>query len=99
MTDRTAGATVLSIGAVTAALATYFLCRARIQQTHNRILVLEREMALARLREEANEKKFAKIYETVVELRETTENQLGRLRKKLDKLIAESFTPGKRSAA
>jgi hypothetical protein len=99
MADWTISATFLAVGTGMAVFTTYIVCKARIEQTHNRVLVLEREMALARLREEANEKKLAKIFEAVVELRETAEDQLGQLRKKLDKLIAESFTEGNRSAA
>ena len=99
MADWTISATFLAVGTGMAVFTTYVVCRARIEQTRDRILVLEREIALARIREEANEKKLTKIFEAVVELRETAEDQLGQLREKLDKLIAESFLSENRSAA
>lgn len=99
MTDWMISATVLGVGTAVAVLATYLVCKRRIDETRNRILVLEREIALARIREETNEKKLAKIFEAVVELRETAQSQLGQLHEKLDKLLAENFLQADRSAA
>jgi hypothetical protein len=46
---------------------------------------------MARLRDEANEKKLVKILAAVAELRESTEEHLGRLRERLDELRAEGY--------
>ena len=97
MEDWSVSTTLLVIGTGVAVLAGYLLCRMRIEQTRNRILVLEREIALNRIREEANDKKLGKIFDAVVDLRETAEGQLGQLREKLDRLLADSFS--ERSAA
>jgi Tfp pilus assembly protein PilN len=91
MSDWTFWATFLAMGTGAAIVATYLLCRARIEETRNRILVLEREIALTRMREHANEKKLAKILEAVTSLRELTEEQLGQLRAKLEGFIAHGF--------
>ncbi|MGH7827352.1 MAG: hypothetical protein ACREQ7_19510 [Candidatus Binatia bacterium] len=99
MMDWTIWATFLAVGTAVAIVATYLLCRARIEQTYNRIIVLEREIALSRMREEANEKKLIKILEAVTALRETNEEQLGQLRAKLDALLAEVVSDPNRSAA
>jgi len=87
MSDWTMWATFLTLGNAVAILASYLLCRARMEQTYNRILVLEREMSLARMREETNEQKLAKIFDAVTALRETTEDRLANLREKIDELI------------
>jgi dephospho-CoA kinase len=92
MADWTMWATFLAIGTGMAVLATYLICESRIERTQNRILALEREMALARIRENANEKKLAKILDAVVALRETTEDRLANLRDKLNELLAESLS-------
>jgi HAMP domain-containing protein len=89
MTDWTMWATFLAVGTGIAVLATYFICESRIERTQSRIVALEREMALARTREEANEKRLAKILEAVDALRETTEDRLGNLRDKLNELLAK----------
>ena len=99
MADWTLSTTLLAVGTSVAVLATYLICKTRIDETHNRIAALEREIALAHMREETNDKKLARIFEAVVELRETAESQLGQLRDRLDKLLAEHFTQGNRSAA
>ena len=99
MGDWTMWATFLALGNALALLAIYLLCRARIDKTRNRVLVLEREMALAQVREQANEKKLAKIFEAVMDLREVTEVQLGHLRTTLDELLDQGMAPRKRSAA
>jgi Tfp pilus assembly protein PilN len=99
MTDSMVSATALGLGTAAAVLTVYLVCKRRIDETRNRILVLEREIALARIREETNEKKLANIFEAVVELRETVESQLGQLHEKLDKLLAENFLQVDRSAA
>ena len=91
MADWTLWATFLAVGTGVAVLATYLICEARIERAQNRLLVLEREMGLARLRQEANEKKLAKILDAVIELRETTENRLGTLRDKLNDFLAEGI--------
>ena len=92
MADWTMWATFLAVGTGVAVLATYLICETRIERTQNRILALEREMALARIRENANEKKLAKILDAVVALRETTEDRLANLRDKLNDLLAESIS-------
>jgi len=99
MADWTVLATVLAVGTGLTVLTTYIVYKAQIEKTRNRILALEREIAKARIREEINQKKLAKILETVVELRETTDNEFAQLREKVDKLIAESFVQKNRSAA
>ena len=91
MDDWTVLASFLALGTAAAVLATYFLCRARFEQMQGRMLVLEREVAMARLRDEANEKKLAKILEAVTELRKSTDDHLRRLRERLDELRAEGY--------
>ena len=91
MDDWTVWASFLTLGTAAAVLATYFLCRARFEQMQGRMLVLEREVAMARLRDEANEKKLAKILEAVTELRKSTDDHLRRLRERLDELRAEGY--------
>jgi len=99
MTDWTMWATFLALGNALGLLAIYLICRARIEKTRNRVSVLEREMALAQVREQANERKLAKIFEAVMDLREATENQLGHLRTSLDDLLTQGVVQRKRSAA
>jgi dephospho-CoA kinase len=99
MADWTVPATVLAVGTGLTVLTTYIVYKAQIEKTRNRIFALEREIAKARIREEINQKRLAKILETVVELRETIDNEFVQLREKLDKLIAESFVQKTRSAA
>jgi len=91
MDNWTVWASFLALGTAAAVLATYFLCRARLEQTQGRVLLLERAVAMARLQEEANEKKLAKILEAVTELRQSTEEHLRRLRERLDELRAEGY--------
>ena len=91
MGDWTAWASFLALGTAGAVLATYLICRARIELTQNRVLVLEQELAMARIREEADEKKLARIFDAVMALRESTEEHLGRLRERLDELRAEGY--------
>ena len=91
MNDWTVWASFLTLGTAAAVLATYFLCRARFDQMQERMLLIEREVAMARLREEANEKKLVKILTAVTELREFTEEHLGKLRERLDELRAEGY--------
>ena len=92
MIDWTLWATFLAMGTGIAVLATYMLCESRIDRTQNRIVLLEKEMALARIREEANEKKLAKIFEAVTGLRESTEGHLRNLCDKLEELRADSVS-------
>src|SRR5262244_3463733 len=99
MADWTVLATVLAVGTGLTVLTTYIVYKTQIEKTRNRVLALEREIAKARIREEINQKKLAKILETLVELRETADNEFAQLREKLDKLIAESFVQKNRSAA
>jgi len=91
MDNWTVWASFLALGTAAAVLATYFLCRARLEQTQGRVLLLERAVAMARLQEEANEKTLAKILEAVTELRQSTEEHLRRLRERLDELRAEGY--------
>ena len=90
MTDWTLWATLLATGTGVAILATYLIFESRIDQTQNRIDALENEMALARMREEANEKRLVKIFDAVTGLREVTEEHLRSLREKLEELRAET---------
>jgi len=99
MSDWIIWATFLALGNAIALLAIYLICHARLEQTRNRLSVLEREMVLARTREQANEKKLVKIFDAVIELRETTANQLSRLRARIDELLTEESAHGNRSAA
>ena len=91
MDDWTVWASFLTLGTAAAILAAYFLCRDRFEQMQGRMLLLEREVAMARMREEANDKKLAKILEAVTELRKSTEDHLRRLRERLDTLHAEGY--------
>lgn len=81
--------TVLIVGMGVAIVSSYLLCHARIEQTNNRLRLLERQMSLARLQEDVNEKKLDKIFEAVSVLRQTTEDRLRNLRERIDELIAE----------
>jgi hypothetical protein len=91
MDDWTVWASFLTLGTTVAVLATYFLCAVRIEQAQGRLHDLERQVEMARLREEANEKKLVKILAAVTELRESTEEHLGKLRERLDELRAEGY--------
>ncbi len=99
MLDWTIWATFLVVGNATALLAIYLICRMRIEQTRSRLSVLEREAVLARTSEQANEKKLARIFDAVVELRETNETQLNHLRARIDELLNQDMARGNRSAA
>lgn len=99
MMDWTFWATFLALGNALALLAIYLFCRMRIEQTRNRLSVLERELALAHMREQANEKKLRKIFEAVMELRETTEDQFGHLRVRIGQLLDQTMAHRDRSAA
>jgi len=91
MSDWTIWATFLTLGSAAAILVTYLLCSVRIEQTHNLVLLLEKEIELMRTREEANDRKLTKIFEAVTALRGTTEEHLDRLRERLDQLRAEGY--------
>ena len=54
-----------------------------------RILHLEQQIALGRLHQELNEKRLAKIFEAVLDLRTTMEAEIGQLRSQLNRLLAE----------
>ena len=91
MAEWTIWATFLTLGSAAAILVTYLLCSVRIEQTYNRVLVLEKEMELIRTREEANDRKLTMIFEAVTALRGTTEEHLDKLRERLDQLRAEGY--------
>jgi len=91
MADWTVWATFLTLGSAAAILVTYLVCSVRIEQTQNRLLVLEKEIELMRTREEANERKLTKIFDAVMALRGTTEEHLDKLRERLDQLRAEGY--------
>jgi len=91
MADWTFWATFLTLGFAAAVLVTYLVCSARIEQTHSRVLVLEKEIELMRTREEANERKLTKIFDAVMALRGSTEQHLDHLRERLDQLRAEGY--------
>ncbi len=91
MADWTLWATFLTLGTAAAILVTYLVCSARLEQTNNRVLVLEKEIELIREREEANERKLAKIFEAVTALRSVTEEHLEKLRERLDQLRDQGY--------
>ena len=91
MNDWTVWASFLALGTAAAVLATYFLCRTLFDQMQGRMVLIECEVAMARLLEEANDMKLVKILAAVTELRESTEEHLGRLRGRLDELRAEGY--------
>ena len=99
MADWTVSVRFLAVGTTLAILATYFACKAQIDRTQDRLVALEREMAVARLREDANQRKLTKIFDAVVDLRETAKGELGQLQEKLDRLLTENFPQRDRSAA
>lgn len=92
MADWTVWATFLTLGSAAAILATYLICRVRIEQTNNRVVALEQEVARMLAREEANERKLARILEAVSALRDSTEEHLDKLRLRLDRLRAEGYS-------
>src|ERR1051325_6144631 len=86
----------ISAGVLSLGTAVVVFKRQRTYQ-RQRILQLEQQIAVARLHQELNEKKFAKLFEAVLELRTATEAELGRLRSELDRLLADrSAIPGLR---
>ncbi len=91
MAEWTMWATFLTLGSAAAILVTYLVCSIRLEQTNNRVLVLEKEIELMRSREEANEKKLTKIFDAVTALRDSTEQHLDKLRERLDQLRAEGY--------
>ena len=92
MAEWTLWATLFTLGSGMAMLAIYLICRDRIETVNNRIVALEREMELARLREQANEKNLSKILDAVMELRESTGSQLENLRDRLNQLRADTYS-------
>ena len=99
MADWSISVVFLAAGTSLAVLATYLACKSQIDRTQDRLVALEREMAVARLREDANQRKLTKIFDAVVDLRETTRGELGQLQEKLDRLLTENFPQRDRSAA
>jgi hypothetical protein len=92
MAEWTLWATLFTLGTGMAILAIYLICRDRIDAVNNRIVALEKEMELARLREQANEKNLGKILDAVTELRESTGSQLENLRDRLNQLRADTYS-------
>jgi uncharacterized membrane protein (DUF106 family) len=92
MAEWTLWAILFTLGTGMAILAIYLICRDRLETFSNRIVALEKEMELARLREQANEKNLSKILDAVMELRESTGNQLENLRDRLNQLRAETYS-------
>ena len=92
MAEWTLWAILFTLGTGMAILAIYLICRDRIEAVNNRIVALEKEMELARLREQANEKNLSKILDAVMELRGSTESHLENLRHGLDQLRAENYS-------
>ena len=92
MAEWTIWATLFTLGIGMAILAIYLICRDRIEAANNRIVALEKEMELARLREQANEKNLSKILDAVMELRESTGSQLENLRDRLNQLRADTYS-------
>jgi hypothetical protein len=91
MVEWTLWATLFTLGTALAMLALYLICRERLETMSSRIAALEKEIELARLREEANEKNLSKILDAVMELRGSTESHLENLRRGLDQLRAENY--------
>lgn len=91
MADWTIWATFLTLGSAAAILVTYLLCSVRLEETSNRVLVLEKEIELMRTHEEANERKLTKIFDALAELRDSTEQHLDKLRERLDQWRAEGY--------
>lgn len=92
MAEWTLWGTLLTVGTGMGILATYLICRDRIEAVTNRIVALEKDMERARLREEANEKNLSKILDAVMELREATESHLESLRDGLNQLREETYS-------
>jgi hypothetical protein len=92
MAEWTLWATLFTLGTALAMVALYLICRERLETMNNRIAALEKEIELARLREEANEKNLSKILDAVMELRGSTESHLENLRHGLDQLRAENYS-------
>jgi hypothetical protein len=92
MAEWTLWAMLFTLGTGMAILAIYLICRDRIDAVNNRIVALEKEMELARLREQANEKNLSKILDAVTELRESTGSQLENLRDRLNQLRADTYS-------
>ena len=92
MAAWTLGATLFTVGTALALLALYLICRERLETISSRIAALEKEIEVARLREEANEKNLSKILDAVMELRGSTESHLENLRHGLDQLRAENYS-------
>ncbi len=91
MVDWTIWATFLTLGSAAAILATYLLCSVRLDETNDRVLVLEKEIELMRAREEANDRKVMKIFDAVTALRGSTEQHLDKLHERLDQLRADGY--------
>jgi hypothetical protein len=92
MAEWTLWATLFTLGTALAMLSLYLICRERLETMNTRIARLEKELELARLREEANEKNLSKILDAVMELRGSTESHLENLRHGLDQLRAENYS-------
>ena len=92
MAEWTLWATLFTLGSALAIVSLYLICRERFETMNNRIAKLERELELARVREEANEKNLSKILDAVMELRGSTESHLENLRHGLDQLRAENYS-------
>jgi len=81
MADWTAPATFVAVGTGFTVFTTYIVYKARIEQTRTRVLTLERELALARIREEINQKssrKFFRPWSNCARRRTTSLVNLGR---------------------
>ena len=92
MVEWTLWAILFTLGTGMAVLAIYLICRDRLEAVNNRIIALEKEIELARLREQANEKNLSKILDVVMELRESTQSHLENLRNGLNQLRAETYS-------
>jgi predicted nucleic acid-binding Zn-ribbon protein len=92
MAESTLWATLFTLGTALALVALYLLYRERFETLSNRISSLEKELELARSREQANEKNLSKILDAVMELRGSTESHLENLRHGLDQLRAENYS-------
>ena len=92
MAEWTLWATVFTLGTALAIASLYLICRERLETMNQRIAALEKELELARLREQANEKNLSKILDAVMELRGSTESHLENLRHGLDQLRAENYS-------
>lgn len=70
-----------------AALVSFLWCRAQVRKIKTRVVLLEREISLARIREEKEEKKLREVFEALGSLQKTTDRLFGGLRKRVNEVL------------